>query len=214
MYLYNGIHLKPLFGDTLPWKEQEKGKNQADTESLKRDAYLQGHEEGYKKGKEEAEKKAAEMMKQMEDQHKKEMQALLNQTIKKLSYIIDNISTLRKEIISKADKDILEIALLVAKKVIKTEISQNKEILLNNIKEAIKNAIDKDHIVIKVNPNDYNFLENIKDLSDILEVKEIILQKEESISEGGCIVKTRYSEIDARIESQFKCIERKIKEQR
>ncbi len=217
MYLYNDTQLKPLFGDTIPWidqdQEKEKGQN-IDIEAVKREAYLQGHEEGYKKAKEEAQKEAAEMIRQMEEQHKKEMNDLLNQTIKRLGNVIDDVSGLRKEIISKADKDILEIALLVAKKVIKTEISQNKEILLNNIKEAIRNAIDRDHILIKVNPEDYNFLKGIEDLNRLLEVKEVILQKEDSISEGGCIVETKYSEIDARIESQFKYIEKNIKEQR
>ena len=217
MYLYNDTQLKPLFGDTIPWidqdQEKEKGQN-IDIEAVKREAYLQGHEEGYKKAKEEAQKEAAEMIRQMEEQHEKEMNDLLNQTIKRLGNVIDDVSGLRKEIISKADKDILEIALLVAKKVIKTEISQNKEILLNNIKEAIRNAIDRDHILIKVNPEDYNFLKGIEDLNRLLEVKEVILQKEDSISEGGCIVETKYSEIDARIESQIRYIEKNIKEQR
>ena len=216
MYLYNNVRLKPLFGDDLPW--QKHGNNKDDNtnlESVKKDAYLQGHREGYEKGREEAEKKARDMMNQMEERHKKEIEALVEQNIKKLTHIIDDVSSLRKEIISRADKDILELALLIAKKVIKVEIPHNREqIIISNIQEAIKNAVDKDHIIIRLNPDDYNLLKGMKDLKEVLQAKEVILQQEPSISKGGCIVETKYSEIDARIESQLKSIEKKIKDQK
>ena len=216
MYLYNRIQIKPLFGDILPWEANEaKNKKQEDinVDILKKKIYLQGLKEGFEKGKYEAEKEAKEKLRKIEEKHKNELKDLLDQTINRLNNVIDNISGLRKEIISKADKDILELSILIAKKIIKTELSQNKEIILNNIREALKNALDRDRIVIKVNPHDYEFLSGINNLKELLDVKEVILKKDESISQGGCIVKTRYSEIDATIESQLRLIEQSIRKE-
>lgn len=209
--MYNKIQIKPLFGDSLPWETGEAKNKKEDFETARKEAYLQGLKEGLEKGRHEAEERAKKKIHEIEERYKNELKDLLDHTISRLSSVIDNISNLRKEVISKADKDIIELALLIAKKIIKTEISQNREIILNNIIEALNNAIDRDKIIIRVNPEDYNFLSSINNIKELLDVKEVILKKDESISRGGCIVKTLYSEIDATIESQLKLIEQGIR---
>ncbi len=215
MYLYNQHHIKPLFGDSLPWKQKEEEEEEEDQkkinlEKIKEEAYLQGLKEGIEKGRIEAEKEAEQQIKRIKEEHEKEKKQIILDAVSKLTQITEQISSLREEIINKAEGDILKIALMIAKKVIKTEVSQGTvEVLLNNIKEAFSNAIEKDKIVVRVHPDDYKKLKSIENLKELLDVDELVLQGDDSIAmQGGCIVETRFSEIDARIETQLKAIEK------
>ncbi len=208
MYLYNQPQIKPLFGDSFPWKHREE-EQKIDLEEVKTEAYLRGLQEGIEKGKAETEKRAQEQIEKIKEAHEKEKRHIILNTVSKLTEIVKHISSLRKEIITQADEDILKIALMVARKVIKVEVSQNTEVLINNIKEALTNAVEKDKVIIRLHPEDYEKLKDAEALKELLDVDELLLQKDESIAiKGGCIVETRFSEIDARIETQLKAIEK------
>ncbi|GEM_PF-1087251 len=219
MYLYNDIQIKPLFGEVFPWEveerkkkeEKKEEKKEVDLEKIKKEAYLQGVKEGFERGRNSAEKEADERIRKLEEDYKKEIQKIKAQIIEKLEKVIDEISSLRKNIILKAEEDIRELSLLIAKKVIKKEASESSEVVLNNIISALENTPIKDKIIVKLNPEDYSVLSGMKELRDILGVKEIILKKDENISKGGCIVETEFCEISATLESQFKIIEDAIK---
>ncbi len=210
--MYNQNHIKPLFGDSFPWKEKEEEEEQKiDLEEVRKEAYLKGLEDGIEKGRIEAEKKAQQQIEMIKEEYEKEKRQIISDTVSKLTKIAEQISSLREEIINKTDKDILRIALMIAKKVIKVEVSQNTEVLLNNIKEAINNAVEKDKVIVKLHPKDYERLKNMEGLKELLEVDELVLQKDDSIAiEGGCIVETKFSEIDARIETQLEAIEKML----
>ncbi|RLB11593.1 MAG: hypothetical protein DRG27_00850 [Deltaproteobacteria bacterium] len=210
MYLYNQHHIKPLFVDFFPWKQkEEEDQNKINIEEIKKEAYLQGLKEGIEKGRIEAEKEAQQQIKKIKEEYEKEKKQIILNAASKLTQITEQISSLREEIINKSEEDILKIALMIAKKVIKAEVSQGTEALLNNIKEALSNTIEKDKVIVRVHPEDYEKLKSIETLKEVLDVDELVLQKDESISiPGGCIVETRFSEIDARIETQLKAIEK------
>ncbi|RLB01957.1 MAG: hypothetical protein DRG59_13360, partial [Deltaproteobacteria bacterium] len=91
------------------------------------------------------------------------------------------------------------------KKVIKQEITVNKDIVLNNIKEAIHKLTETDKILVKVSPEDYEFIkENKPDFLETLkQTQKINLIKDETIKAGGCVIETDFGQIDARIETQW-----------
>ena len=99
---------------------------------------------------------------------------------------------------------------------IKKEISEHtKEILIANIKEAISNAIEKDKVIIRVHPEDYEFLLNIGELKETLNIENLVIKKDQSIRmRGGCIVETEYSKLDATIENQLSIIEHLLRREK
>jgi len=198
MSLSNNFEIRPLFGESFPWKISEFEGSKGigfDIDELTREAYEQGFKDGIAKGESKA----------------KGLERIYKRTLNQLTTIIDELSNLRESIISKANRDITNLAILIARKIIKSEIGHNKGIILKNLKEAIKQITDGDKIVIKLNPKDYELIMNSNELKEILEIKNATFQKDRSILQGGCIVQTRFSEIDATIESQLNVIEQNLR---
>ncbi len=111
--------------------------------------------------------------------------------------------------------DILEISIDIAKKIIKKEISQNPEIILENIKTILKDlSKEETKIMIKVNPSQVAILQQSVPQEITLaglEAKVVIIP-DENIMEGGCLVTTTNGVIDATIETQIEIITKALKE--
>ena len=105
--------------------------------------------------------------------------------------------------------DILDISIDIAKKIIKKEMSENPEIILDNIRDIMKGlSKEESKITLRVNPSQAPILrqelpETAKSLG--LEVK-IYVVPDENTMEGGCVVTTTNGVIDATIESQLAII--------
>lgn len=121
----------------------------------------------------------------------------------------------KQQIFDAIAPDILEISLDIAKKIIKKEVSENHDIILENIKEMLGDlSKDETKLIIKVNPLQAPILK--QQVPDIvtnagLEAKVVIIP-DESITEGGCLLTTTNGVIDATIESQTDIISEVLKE--
>lgn len=111
--------------------------------------------------------------------------------------------------------DILQISLDIAKKIIKKEVSENPEIILENVKEILGGlSKEETKIILKVNPAQAMMLKNqVPDIvsSAGLEAKVVIIP-DENIMEGGCLLTTTNGVIDATIETQTEIISEALKE--
>ncbi len=101
---------------------------------------------------------------------------------------------------------IMEIALEIAKKIIKQETSMSNEIL-KNIFASVINELNSDtqKIEVKVNPADIEFA-NVS-LPEIVKEKGLnvrtIIAQDETIEKGSCIVLANNGVIDANIKTQL-----------
>lgn len=201
MSLSSKYEIKPLFGSNFPWQSNEiisplivEKKVERKLEEIKKQAYESGFKKGFYEGREKGEMAGLE-------EAKRKMEPL----IKKLNMIMDEVSKLRKHKILDAKRDIIRLSLLIAKNIIKKEVEQSRDIVLGNITEAIGQLPDEDEIIIELNPKDYDFLMANKDLLSPIEgTKKVLFKKDDSVDLGGCLVKTRYSEVDARIDTQWR----------
>ena len=111
--------------------------------------------------------------------------------------------------------DILQISLDIAEKIIKTEVTQNPQVVLDKIVEILKTlSKEEPKITIRVNPTQVNIAkEGLPDImaSAGIETKIVVLP-DESITEGGCVVTTNNGVIDASIESQLAIVKEALKE--
>lgn len=110
--------------------------------------------------------------------------------------------------------DVLQIALEIAKKVIKTEITQNREVILSMIEEVLEGVSKEENkVTLCVSEQDYEFvkeqLEKIAQKSNIDAKISVVI--DETIESSGVIVKTSNGIIDASINSQLKIIEEAFK---
>jgi len=159
-------------------------------ESEKKKAF----EEGYKKGKEDA---SSEVSKEIEEKIK-----LLQDSVKK----VDKINEVFEEKILSIEKELISVALDIAKEVIQKEVSENsKEIAYNLAKALMEDIKDATKIKIKVNPKDAKYLKE-QDLQNV----EII--EDDAVKEGGVVILSDIGNIDAQILQRFKAIKEAVLE--
>lgn len=107
------------------------------------------------------------------------------------------------------EAEIIELVLSIAKKVIADEINIDKEKILYLIRDAISRSSEKDNLVLKVSPEDYDFVlssrEKLMEMVDNL--GEFEIKKDFAMKSGGCIVESQYGCIDAGIRTKMKALE-------
>jgi len=111
--------------------------------------------------------------------------------------------------------DVLQIGFEIAKKIIKKEMTEDSEILLDNIKDIMKNlSKEETKITLRVNPSQVSMLkQEVPEVSANLGLEaKIIIIPDETIMEGGCLLTTTNGVIDATIESQLAIISEVLKE--
>jgi flagellar assembly protein FliH len=155
-------------------------------EKCREEGRRQGFEEGLREGKEEALRKHEELIKEAES-------------------IRDKANEDYANILKSAEEDIATLVMNVARKVINTELTTNRKIILNLVSEAMMRSSNRDSLVIKVSREDYDFVkeneESIKERVDGLGFLDI--KTDPSLNTGSCIVETHYGCIDSSIETRM-----------
>ena len=126
-------------------------------------------------------------------------------TLRAMTGIVSEVSELKKEILQNAEREILQLALAVAEKVLHLEVTTNREVIQSVLKEAIKKIVDRENMKIRVHPQDFHYMMEIK--SDFLQhfdgIKNIVFEEDESVRRGGAIIETLFGEVDARLDQQY-----------
>ena len=161
-------------------------------------AYQDGFNDGLEKGTDEGEKTGFE-------QAAKKLEPLLSS----LQQGLLQLKNLRQDTYQKLEKEVVELALAIARKVICREIEVDKEVVVGVAREALTKIEDPGKITIKLNPSDLQFISETKyQLSEMIgNIDNVKLESEDSIQSGGCLVETDLGEIDARIEHQLQAVE-------
>ena len=143
----------------------------------------------------------------------KKGQAEVRRLIDRLGMIVGQAIDVREDIIAASEKQMVDMILTIARKVIKDEIVERKEIVLNNIREALKRIKDRDRVDIRVNFSDLELTTSHKDeLIKMMEsLRKVNIYEDARIDRGGCIIETDVGSIDARISTQLKEIEEAIR---
>jgi len=143
----------------------------------------------------------------------KKGQGEVRRLIDRLGTIIGKAIDIREEMIAASEKQMVEMILVIARKVIKDEIIERKEIVLNNIREAMKRIKDRDRIDIRVNFADLELTTAHKDdLIKLMEsLRKVNIYEDSRVDRGGVIIETDVGAIDARISTQLKEIEEAIR---
>jgi flagellar assembly protein FliH len=142
----------------------------------------------------------------------------LNQVKADIDYVKESIRSFYdapQQVYDEIAGDILEISIDIAKKIIKKEMTENPEIILDNIRDIMKGlSKEESKITLRVNPSQAAFLkqelpEAARSLG--LEVK-IYVVSDDSVMEGGCVMTTTNGVVDSTIESQLAIICEVLKE--
>jgi flagellar assembly protein FliH len=138
----------------------------------------------------------------------------LQRLTENLQRIISAAIEKRNEIIQESETQVINLVLLIAKKVIKVISENQKNVVINNVVQALRKLKSRGEVVIRVNLADLELTsQHINDFMKMVEnVKSVTVLEDSSVDRGGCIIETDFGQIDARISSQLGEIEEKILE--
>ncbi|MEE9306380.1 MAG: flagellar assembly protein FliH [Spirochaetia bacterium] len=168
---------------------------QAKVDKVEKEAFGKGHAEGREEGFQEG---------------RQEVERLVDTLQKIISAAIDK----RNEIIQESETQVINLVLLISKKVIKVISENQRNVVINNVVQALRKLKSRGDVVIRVNLADVELTsEHINDFMKMVEnVKSVTVLEDSSVDRGGCIIETDFGQIDARISSQLHEIEEKITE--
>ncbi len=136
-----------------------------------------------------------------------------NQGLEKAQSDIEELRESLREFFSYKEKvakdisrDILEIALDVAQTIIKKEVEQDKEILLNTVVDILKSNVKSDErVTLKVSPDDVEFVRlSVPDMLSIAQTEaKISVVAQDNIEKGSVIVETSSGVVDASFRTQL-----------
>jgi len=166
-------------------------KQQKEAEESREAAAREGREAGYKEGKEEAER-----------------------LISRLHVILDKAIKRRMQIIEESESQVVQLVIAIAKKVVKVISENQKNVVINNISQAMRKLKSKTDVNIRVNIIDLKLTtQHTKEFMERIEsVRNITVMEDSTVDPGGCIIETDFGQIDARISAQLREIEERILE--
>ena len=146
----------------------------------------------------------------------REGQGEVRRLIDRLGTILGHAIDVREQIVRDSEKLMVEMILMIARKVIKDEIIERKEVVLNNIREALARIKERDRIDIRVNFHDLELTTAHKDeIVKMMEsLRKVNIYEDSRVDRGGVIIETDVGAIDARISTQLKEIEQAIRDAR
>lgn len=114
----------------------------------------------------------------------------------------------REQILNEARHTILELTLQISRKVTCDAVAIDQEATITMISRIIDQLIDRSRICIKVHPDFLPIVEQHRDrfLSGSTQIKELAIQGDPRVRQGGCFIETPTGDVDARIESQLDVI--------
>ncbi len=155
------------------------------------EGFEQGSQEGFEKG-------SAEVERLIERMHK----------------ILEAVMQRREEILQDTESQIVELVILMARKVIKILSENQKNVIMANTVAALRKVKTRGSVTLRVNIEDVKLTTAHADefIQHVENVQGITVQEDSSVEKGGCIVETDFGAIDARISSQLTELENKILE--
>ncbi len=156
-----------------------------------KEGYEKGHDEGYNTGKDEVTR-------------------LVDRTHK----ILESVMARREEILNETEQQIVELVILMARKVVKVLSDSQKSVVMANVLQALKKVKGRGSVTLRVNLADVKLTsEHVQDfIKQVENVQGITVLEDSTVEKGGCIVETDFGAIDARIQSQLSELENKILE--
>jgi flagellar assembly protein FliH len=164
---------------------------EADRQEAKNQGLNEGREKGFIEGKAE-----------------------VDRLIERTQIVLERAQDKRTEILAETEQQLIDLVLLISRKVIKVISENQRGVIVSNVVQALRKVKGKGNIIIRVNMADLKLTtEHTKDFVKLVEgAASIQVQEDSSVDKGGCIIETDFGEIDARIASQLAELETKILE--
>lgn len=115
----------------------------------------------------------------------------------------------KQRLLESQESEIVRLSVRIARKIIGEELRTHPETIVSIVREALESVRRERMLTIQVHPD---LAEEVRARLDRLEKlvgggRQIQVVAEASVEPGGCIVESELGVIDARLETQLRCLE-------
>ena len=133
----------------------------------------------------------------------------ISPVVKRLAQSLEAVARLQHEIVSQGEKDLVKLAVEIARKLVHREIQIDDKIIVALVRVSLEKLTDRGPITVFVHGDDCDMLEqHLQDLGPRDNNSSLVVKVSEKLSRGDCVIESEYGSVDARICQQFQEIER------
>lgn len=171
----------------------------ADDERLVAEAREQGREAGYREGFEQAE---AEVRRQYE------------QMLQEARAIIESAVSNKQQLIQESEPFLIELSCAIAEKIVGRQLSIEPEWTLDLIRNVLRRRKEQGVITLCVSPGQFQFVQDAREelMLAVDSQAEIQIIPDPSVRDHGCVVRSSFGSIDARIDTQLDEIKNQLRQ--
>ncbi|MCM3625951.1 FliH/SctL family protein [Paenibacillus glycanilyticus] len=166
-------------------------------ETLSQASREAGFEQGYAQGQEQAEQDL-----------KKEWESRLEEA----NAILKSAYEMREQIIQEAEPFLVDLSVSISEKVIGRQLSEAPDMALELICRALSRRREQGVIALCVSPGQLAFVQAAREELNLVIDSQAELQiiPDATVKDFGCVIRSAYGSIDARIDTQLSEIKREL----
>lgn len=155
---------------------------QAHLEALERDAFAKGFAQGERAGAEAAGKRGEAML-------------------RRLTQTLDELATLRAQMIHQTERQMVQLALAVARRVVRREVSLDQDLLIAMARVALERLGESAQVTVRLHPEEYEATSAARAVE--WTGTSITVVADTRVGRGGCRVESEFGLMDAGIDAQL-----------
>lgn len=175
------------------WWEDRRAEDAEFVEEAKR----RGYEEGFASGAEQAEHQTLARMEQM---------------MQEAQRVVSQAYEAKARIIAEAERFVVELSCDIAGKIVRGALERAPETALDLMKQALARRKEQGTITLCVAPEQFEFVEAAKDelALSVDSQAELQIVPDPTVRGGGCVIRSAYGSIDARVDTQLETIREEL----
>jgi len=147
---------------------------------LEREAFTKGYAQGERAGAEAAATRAEAML-------------------RRLAQTLGELGTLRAEMMHKTERQLVQLSLAIASRVIRREVSLDRELLVAMARVALDRLGDSASATIRLHPDDFKAAHADQQSAD----QAVRIVADPTVRPGGCLVQSDFGLIDIGVDAQL-----------
>lgn len=155
---------------------------EAHVAALEREAFTKGYASGERAGLEAGSRRADAMLRRM-------------------AQAIEDVSRLRKTMVHQTERQMVQLALLLARRVVCRELSLDADLVAAMAHVALERLGESAPATIRLNPEDYAGIVLLR--GEAWEGSLVTITPDAGLPRGGCVVDSEFGRVDAGVEAQL-----------
>lgn len=168
------------------WQERRSHDLQAEEEAAQR-----GFEKGFLQGQEQAEAQVLESY---------------DGLLAEARTVLEQAYDMKRQIIQESEPFLVELSTAIAAKIIQQELSLNPQWIIGMTRSVLARKREKGAITLCVSPKQFAYIRDARDelLLALDSQAELQILPDSTVGDNGCVVRTDFGSVDARVETQLK----------